>query len=66
MRHLTHPRERKYIKRYGFLFFAKKFGDKYGKKLVDTATKTVKNVERMLKKLHLKKLFKKWQKQQAI
>ena len=26
-------------KRYGFLLFAKKFGDKYGKKLMDTATK---------------------------
>ena len=30
---------RKYIKGYGFLSFARKFGDKYGKKLIDTATK---------------------------
>ena len=28
------------IKGYGFLSFARKFGDKYGKKLMDTATKT--------------------------
>ena len=31
---------RKYFKGYGFLSFARKFGDKYGKKLMDTATKT--------------------------
>ena len=31
----------KYIKEYGFLSFARKFGDKYGKKLIDTATKTM-------------------------
>ena len=28
------------IKGYGFLSFARKFGDKYGKKLIDSATKT--------------------------
>ena len=31
---------RKYVKEYGFLSFARKFGDEYGKKLMDTATKT--------------------------
>ena len=40
MRYSTEPRFRKYIKGYGFLSFARKFGDKYGKKLIDTATKT--------------------------
>ena len=39
MRYSTEPRFRKYVKGYGFLSFAKKFGDKYGKKLMDTATK---------------------------
>ena len=39
MRYSTEPRFRKYAKGYGFLSFAKKFGDKYGKKLMDTATK---------------------------
>ena len=36
----TEPRFRKYINGYGFLSFARKFGDKYGKNLIDTATKT--------------------------
>ena len=31
---------RKYVEGYGFLSFARRFGDKYGKKLMDTATKT--------------------------
>ena len=38
MRYSTEPRFRKYVKGYGF--FARKFGNKYGKKLMDTATKT--------------------------
>ena len=33
------PRFKKSVKGYGFFSFAKKFGDKYGKKLMDTATK---------------------------
>ena len=40
MRYSTEPRFRKYIKGYGFLSFARKCGDKDGKKLIDTATKT--------------------------
>ena len=40
MRYSTEPRFRKYVKGYGFLSFAKKFGDEHGKKLMDTATKT--------------------------
>ena len=40
MRYSTEPRFRKYVKSYGFLSFARKFGDKDGKKLMDTATKT--------------------------
>ena len=39
MRYSTEPRFRKYVKGYGFLSFGRKFGDKYGKKLMDTATK---------------------------
>ena len=30
---------RKYVQGYGFLSFARNFGDKYGKKLMDTAKK---------------------------
>ena len=40
MRYSTEPRFRKYVKGYGFLSFARKLGDKYGEKLMDTATKT--------------------------
>ena len=40
MRYLTEPKFRKYVKEYGFLSFARNFGGKYGKKLMDTATKT--------------------------
>ena len=39
MRYSTEPKYRKYVKRYDFLSFARKIGDKYGKKLLDTATK---------------------------
>ena len=40
MRYSTEPKYRKYVKGYGFLSFAKKYGDKYRKKLMDTATRT--------------------------
>ena len=39
MRCSTEPKFRKYVKGYSFLLFTKKFGYKYGKKLMDTATK---------------------------
>ena len=40
MSYSTEPRFRKYIKVYGFLPLVRKFGNKYGKRLMDTATKT--------------------------
>ena len=40
MRYSTEPKYRKYVRGYGLLSFARKFGDKYGKKIMDTATKT--------------------------
>ena len=40
MRYSTKPRFRINVKSYGFLWFAKNFGNKYGKKLIDSATKT--------------------------
>ena len=39
MRYSTQPNFRKYVKGYGFLSFASKLGDKYGRKLMETATK---------------------------
>ena len=62
MRCSTEPRFRKYVKGYGFLSFARKFGDKYGKKLMDTATKTGMDAAKTI----LKEWFKKLQKLQEI
>ena len=38
MRYLKGPRNRKYVKGYGLLSFARKIGDKYSEKLMDTTT----------------------------
>ena len=40
MRYSIEPREKRYVKGYGFMSFARNFGNKYGKKLMNTATKT--------------------------
>ena len=40
MRCSVESKYKKYAKGYGVLSFAKKYGDKYGKKIMDTATKT--------------------------
>ena len=40
MRYSTEPKFRKYVEGYGILSFARKFGDKYGKTIMDAATKT--------------------------
>ena len=40
MRYSTEPRSRKYVKGYGFLSFARKYTNKYGKKLMDSTSKT--------------------------
>ena len=38
-RYSFEPNYRRYVKGYGFLSFAQKFGNKHGKKLMNTATK---------------------------
>ena len=40
MRYSIEPRDRIYVKGYGFLSFAKNMSNKYGKNLVDTAKKS--------------------------
>ena len=40
MRHSLEPEYKKYVKCYRFLSFARNFGSKYGKKLMNTAIKT--------------------------
>ena len=44
MRYSIEPKERRYVKGYGFLCFARNFGNKYGNKLVNTAIKTDTNL----------------------
>ena len=39
MRYSVEPKFRKYVKGCDFLSFARRFGNKYGKKLMDTAKK---------------------------
>ena len=39
MRYSLETTYRKYVQGYGFLSFARKYGDRYGKKLMNTATK---------------------------
>ena len=40
MRYSLEPRDRIYVKGYGFMSFARSMGNKYGKKLVDAAKKS--------------------------
>ena len=40
MRYSLEPRDRIYVKGYGFLSFARNMSNKYGQKFVDTATKS--------------------------
>ena len=40
MRYSLESKYRKYVQGCGFLLFARKFGDKYDKTLMDTTTKT--------------------------
>ena len=40
MRYSIEPRERRYVKGYGFLSFARNLNDKYGQKLADSAKKS--------------------------
>ena len=48
---------RRYVKGYGFLSFARKFGDKYGKKVINTATKTGINAAKKFGDKYSKKII---------
>ena len=64
MRYSLEPEYRKYAKGYGFLSFARKFGDKIGKKLMNTVTKPGIDGEKTTSKGVVKK--QQLQKQQEI
>ena len=55
MRYSTEPKFGKYVQGYGFLSFAKKLGDRFGKKLIDTATNTGIDVAKTASKRVLQK-----------
>ena len=55
MRYSTKPKFRKFVKGYDFLSFARKFGDKYSRKLIDTATKTGIDAEKAASKRNVQK-----------
>ena len=57
MRYSLEPSYRKYVKGYGFVSFARNFGDKYGNKLMDNAAKTGKDFAKTASKRVIKKNF---------
>ena len=66
MRYSTEPRDRIYVKGYGFLSFAKNMGknlsNKYGQKLLDSAKKSTAEAIKTVSK----RAIKKQQRQQVI
>ena len=50
MRYSIEPRERRYVKGYGFMSFARNFNDKYSKSLMDKVIDVSKNLLKLLVK----------------
>ena len=57
MRYSLEPNYRRYVKGYSFLSFARKFEDKYGEKLMNTATKTGINAAKKIRDKYGKNLM---------
>ena len=55
MRYSTEAKYKKYVEGYAFLSFVRKFGDKHGKTLMDTATKTGLDAAKTTSKSFVKK-----------
>ena len=58
MRYSIEPRERRYVKGYGFMSFARNFSDKYGKSLMDKGIDLSKTFAKTAGKKILKKTAK--------
>ena len=58
MRYSVEPRERRYVKGYGFLPFARNFSDKYSKSLMDKGIDLSKTFAKTAGKIILKKTAK--------
>ena len=50
MRYSLKPNYRKSVQGYGFLSFVRKFGEQYGNKLINNATKTGINAEKEIQR----------------
>ena len=55
MRYSIEPRDRVYVKGYGFMSFARSMSNKYGKKLVDTAKKSATDAIKFASKTAIQK-----------
>ena len=55
MRYLIEPRERRYVKGYGCMSFARNFSDKYSKSLMDKGIDVRKKIAKTAGKKILKK-----------
>ena len=62
MRYWIEPKDRIYVKSYGFLSFAKNLSNKYGQKLLDSAKKPTADAVKLIQEDQ----FKKQQKQLVI
>ena len=62
MRYSIEPKERIYVKGYGFMSFARNFSDKYSKSLIDKGI----DVSKTFAKASGKRILKKVQNQQVI
>ena len=58
MHYSTEPRERRYVKGYGFMFFARNFSNKYSKSLIDKEIDVSKTFAKTAGKNILKKTAK--------
>ena len=55
MRYSIEPRERRFVKGYGFMSFARNFSDKYNKSLMDKGIDVSKKYPKTAGKKYLKK-----------
>ena len=58
MRYSLEPRDTTYVKRYGFMSFARSMSNKYGKKLVDAAKKSATDATKTASKRAIQKTIK--------
>ena len=56
MRYSIKPRDRVYVKGYGFMSFARRMSNKYGKKLVDTAEESATDAIKTASKRAIQKI----------